>query len=197
MSIFLFEDFTEEPEKLAVRSGSTGQNVKISAGGGWISIETGATSGNWRQLETVSKLVTAKLQPSFGFKFICEQGSNQEMFLGLCDGEAGSSSNLIGFYRNDGASPGLWKARLKNAGTTVDADLFNGILGDSSNTNILEVVVSPVQVQFLYNGKVAYVMTTTSQIPQSVLMHFAAWIKTATNAARKLSVDYLYLSAGR
>ena len=150
-----------------------------------------ATSGNWRQLETLKKYVEPKHTPGFGARMRTKESSNLEVFMGLADSEVGAASNALGFYRSDGASPGNWKARVKAGGVGTDVDL--GILGDMEEHDF-SVVVSSLEVVFSYDGKTVHV--ATSNIP-AVLLHFALWIKTTTGAARTLAVDYAYLTAGR
>jgi hypothetical protein len=191
MSISVFEDFIEAVDKLAARSGSSGSTTRVDGGGGIAEIATGATSGNWRQLETIKKYVGPQHTPSFGGTLRTKESANLEVFIGLADNEVGAASNAIGFYRSDSASAGNWKARVKAGGTGTDVDL--GILGNTNDVEVL-VVASPVEVSFFFNGRLVH--SATTNIP-TVLMHLALWIKTNTAAARTLAVDLAHLTGAR
>lgn len=190
MSVVVFEDFVEASDKLVARSGSSGQTSRINGAGGLAVVETGATSGNWRQIETKSSFVDAKLRPICGALFKTDLATNQEVFFGLTDGDA-TAGNIIGFYRSDGASAGNWKARVKSGGTGSDVDL--GLVGSAEEVELL-IVASPLEVSLFFEGKLVY--DATANIP-SGLLNLALWVKTTTGAARKVTVDYLSLTAVR
>ncbi|MBI3989172.1 MAG: hypothetical protein HY347_06105 [candidate division NC10 bacterium] len=193
MSVVVFEDFIEKPDKLEVRSGSAGTPQRVDGAGGIIEIPTSASQNSWTQMQSRSRFITARHAPVVtAFLRSKDYASSQEIFVGLADGEAGSSPDMIGFYRSDGANAGTWRCRTKAAGVG-NGDVDSGFLGDLQEVE-LALAASPLEVTFLVNGRVVHVEKTN--IP-TALMRVVLWIKTTTSAVRTLAVDYIGVLGGR
>ncbi|MBI3988758.1 MAG: hypothetical protein HY347_03990 [candidate division NC10 bacterium] len=158
MSIAVFEDFVEAADLLTTEgySGDAGASNRVDGAGGVVEIETGTGgTGRWRQHRSNQKMFEAKLGPAVAAFLRTKDTTNQEVFVGLADAEAGSANNMIGFYRSDVGGPGNWKCRTKNAsGNNGDVDsLFAGDLQEVE----LAFAVSLLEVAFVVNGRVVHV----------------------------------------
>ncbi|MBI3989174.1 MAG: hypothetical protein HY347_06115 [candidate division NC10 bacterium] len=199
MGVRVFEDFTEPETRLEASAGSGPYQV-VDGAGGLVEMEA-ASGGDFCQLYT-RHLFQVKHLPVVVARLRTTQiGGDQEVFLGLFYGpSAANPTDALGFWRSDGAdSVGTWKCRARAMASGYDAE--TGILGDDQEVE-LALVVAPLAVQFLVNGRVVHVETEQNFIPDGGLtghLRLGVYLGRVSGAggSRTLEVDYLGVWSGR
>jgi hypothetical protein len=173
---------------LEERAGSSGTVTKVNQAGGAWNVKSGATNGNYEQLQSQSEMYSVDKLASFSCRVSLGNNATCVYFFGFSGGIGDTGNDVIGFRSTNG---GTWKAVCRSGGTETEVD--TGIAWDGA-FHLLSFTTDKMMVVFSIDDQVVAQIQTN--IP-TALMRAIAYVKTTTNADRDFGLDMLVAQSSR